>query len=91
MGRHQGGESSVTDMFTKYAMILAAIPAIAGLIGNSLIGVSYGFGTFRVPIGSSPGLGDPEYVLSLAGAYLFGFIIDALAPSSDPPRISPPR
>jgi hypothetical protein len=76
------GESlSITDMFTKYAMILAAIPAVAGLIGNSLIGISYGFGTFRVPIGSSLVWAILQYVLSLGGAYLFGFIIDALAPS----------
>lgn len=76
------GESlSITDMFTKYAMILAAIPAVAGLIGNSLIGISYGFGTFRVPIGSSLVWAILQYVLSLGGVYLFAFIIDALAPS----------
>lgn len=76
------GESlSITDMFTKYAMILAAIPAVAGFIGNSVIGISYGFGTFRVPLGSSLVWAILQYVLSLGGVYLFAFIIDALAPS----------
>ena len=76
------GESlTVTDMFTKYAMILAAIPAVAGFIGYALIGVSYGFGTFRIPIGSALVWAILMYIVSLAGTYLFGFIIDALAPS----------
>ena len=72
---------SVTEMFTKYAMILAAIPAFAGFIGYALIGISYGFGTFRIPIGSALVWAILMYIVSLAGTYLFGFIIDALAPS----------
>jgi hypothetical protein len=72
---------SVADMYTKYAIILAAIPAIAGFIGYGLIGVSYGFGTFRVPIGRCLIWAIFMYVLSLVGVYLVAFIIDALAPS----------
>ncbi len=76
------GESlSIADMFTKYAMILAAIPAIAGFIGYCLIGVSYGFGTFRIPIGRGLIWLILQYVLSLAGVFLLAFIIDSLAPS----------
>jgi hypothetical protein len=76
------GESlSIADMFTKYAMILAAIPAIAGFIGYCIIGVSYGFGTFRIPIGRGLIWLILQYVLSLAGVFLLAFIIDSLAPS----------
>ena len=42
---------SVADMFTKYAIILAAIPAVAGFIGYTVVGISVGFGTFRIPVG----------------------------------------
>jgi len=69
------------DLFTKYAMFLAAIPAVAGFIGYGIVGVSFGFGTFRVPIGSSLTWAVLTYVFAVAGAYLFAFILDALAPS----------
>jgi hypothetical protein len=37
----------ISDLFTKYALKLAAIPALSGLIGFTLFGVSYGFGSYR--------------------------------------------
>ncbi|MBN2346616.1 MAG: DUF1282 family protein [Candidatus Aminicenantes bacterium] len=77
------GESlTVSDMFTKYAMILAAIPAIAGFIGYVVIGMSFGgFGTFRLPVGNALVWAILSYVFSLGGVFLLAFIIDALAPS----------
>ena len=76
------GESwTVADLFTKYAIILAGIPAIAGLIGYSLFGFSYGFGSFKLPIGTSITWAVLTYILSLVGIFVLGFIIDALAPS----------
>jgi len=77
----KGEQLTIVDMFTKYAMILAAIPAVAGFIGYSVIGISYGFGTFRVPIGTSLVWAILQYVLSLAGVFLIAFIMDALAPT----------
>jgi len=77
----KGEQLTIVDMFTKYAMILAAIPAVAGFIGYSVIGISYGFGTFRVPIGTSLVWAILQYVLSLAGVFLLAFIMDALAPT----------
>lgn len=75
-------QSTVVDLFTKYALILALIPAIAGFIGQSLIGISLGpFGSFQVPIVNGLIYAVLYYVLSLAGIYLVAFIIDALAPS----------
>ncbi len=77
------GESlTISDMFMKYAVILAAIPAVAGFIGYVLIGVSFGgLGTFRWPFGTALVWAILSYVLSLAGIFLLGFIIDALAPT----------
>lgn len=77
------GESlTIAEMFTKYAMILAAIPAVAGFIGYVVIGMSFGgFGTFRWPIGTALVWAVLSYVLSLAGVFLLAFIIDALAPT----------
>ena len=77
------GESlTIAEMFTKYAMILAAIPAVAGLIGYVVFGMSFGgFGTFRWPIGTALVWAVLTYVLGLAGVFLLAFIIDALAPT----------
>jgi hypothetical protein len=77
----KGEQLTIVDMFTKYAMILAAIPAIAGFIGYTVIGISYGFGTFRVPIGTSLVWAILQYILSLGGVFLIAFIMDALAPT----------
>jgi hypothetical protein len=72
---------SVQDLYTKYVMILAAIPAVAAFIGFSFIGVS-GFGhSYRVPIASGLAQLVLQYLLSLAGVYVMALIIDALAPS----------
>ncbi|MCL6495251.1 MAG: YIP1 family protein [Ignavibacterium sp.] len=75
-------QSTVADLFTKYALILALIPAVAGFIGQSFVGISLGpFGSFKVPIVNGLIYAVLYYVLSLAGIYLVAFIVDALAPS----------
>jgi Yip1 domain len=71
-----------SELFTGYAVILAAIPAVAGFIGYSLIGISLGgFGNIRLPIGTAITWTILTYILSLVGVYVLGLIIDALAPS----------
>lgn len=71
--------SSVADIYTSYLLILAAIPAIAGFIGMSLIGVG-GFGlSIRVPIVSGLLQMAIGYALSLAMVYVIALIVDALA------------
>lgn len=73
-------QSTVADLFTKYALILALIPAVAGFIGQSFIGISLGpFGSFKVPVVNGLIYAVLYYVLSLAGIYLVAFIVDALA------------
>jgi hypothetical protein len=77
----KGEPWTTTDLFIKYAIILAAIPAVAGLLGYSLFGLSYGFGTIKLGIGTSLTWAILTYILSLVGVFILGFIIDALAPS----------
>jgi len=77
----KGEPLSIAGMFTKYAMILAAIPAVAGFIGYVVIGVSFGFGTFRMPFSTALIWAILTYILSLGGIFLLAFIIDTLAPT----------
>ena len=73
--------STPSELITRYAVILAAIPAVAGFIGYYLIGLSYGFGTIRLGIGTSLSWAILTFILSLVSVYVLGWIIDALAPS----------
>ena len=74
--------TSVSELFTSYAMILAAIPAVAQFIGFALIGRRYPFvGFLRMGIGTSLIRAIFFYVLSLVMVYVFALIINALAPT----------
>ncbi len=68
-------------LYTDYLMILAAIPAIAGFIGMSIVGMG-GMGVhFRVPFFSGLLNMVVGYVLSLVGVFVLSLIVDALAPT----------
>lgn len=75
------GETSTTqDLLKNYALPLAAIGAVAGFIGMSLIGVS-GFGiTIRTPVGSGLIGAIFRLALSLVSVYLVAILINELAP-----------
>jgi hypothetical protein len=74
--------STPAQLFSGYAVILAAIPAIAGFLGYYLIGISLGaFGSVRLPIGTSLTWAILTFILSLVSVYVLGWIIDALAPT----------
>jgi hypothetical protein len=74
--------TTIQQLFTQYAVILAAIPAIAQFIGNGLIGRRIPFaGWVRLPIGSAIFQAILYYVFTLVSAYVFGIVINALAPS----------
>lgn len=77
----KGESTSVSEMFTKYALLLALIPAIAGFIGYSVFGINFGFGSYKIPIGTGILWAVLTYVLNLAGIFIIGFVVDALAPS----------
>lgn len=73
-------EESPARLFTQYLMPLAAIPAVAGFVGMSLIGVG-GFGvSIRIPIPTALVQMVLGYALSLALVYAMSLIADAMAP-----------
>ena len=73
--------SDLPTVYTQYIMILAVIPAVAGFIGMSLIGVNaFGF-SVRIPLVNGIVNMVVSYVLSLAMVYVLALITDALAPT----------
>jgi hypothetical protein len=68
--------ATVKGLFTGYAMILAAIGPIAGLIGGLAFGSPSGLGMMGLIVGAIVG-----YVLTLVGTFILGFVIDLLATS----------
>ena len=72
---------STGEMIGGYAAILALIPAAAGFIGKSLIGISLLGSTIKIPI--VPGFlwAVLTYIMSLVSLWIMAMIIDALAPS----------
>lgn len=68
-------------LFARYVAVLALIPALAGFVGQSLVGVKVSVGTFREPIAS--GLADAAitYLLSFVVVYVVAMAIDLLARS----------
>jgi hypothetical protein len=72
---------SNSDLFTKYALILAAIPAVCGFIGYSVFTASAGIFSYRLSVSSSLTWAILTYILTLGSVYLLAFIIDALAPT----------
>jgi hypothetical protein len=73
--------TDVATLFARYAMVLAAIPAVCGFIGLSLIGMSAFGVTVRVPVVAGLTNMVLSYVVSLIGLFVLGLMIDALAPS----------
>lgn len=76
-----GEAAGTASLFTGYLMILAAIPAVCGFIGMSLIGVGgLGF-SVRVPVGAGLANMVVSYVMSLVGVFVLALLINALAPT----------
>jgi uncharacterized membrane protein len=74
--------TDVAALYKEYIIPLAAIPAICGFLGMTLIGVTVPFmGQMRTPIASGLAGLIVGYVLSLVGIFLAAFIVDKLAPS----------
>jgi hypothetical protein len=73
--------ATIGGLFTGYVCILAAIPALAGLIGGQV----FGHGALGISFKPSLGAGLTTAVLGYLGAlvmtFVLGSVIDALAPS----------
>lgn len=71
-----------SQVIVGYVLPLAAVAAIAGFIGMSLVGMSMGmFGSVRMPIAWGFASAVYHLVMAIVMVYVLAFIIDALAPS----------
>jgi hypothetical protein len=72
----------VVYIFTNYVAILAAIPAICGFIGLSIVGMSVpGLGSVRMPVASGLLNAIVSYLFTFVSVYVVALIVDALAPT----------
>jgi len=77
-----GENTPAGTLITGYVLPLAAIGAVAGFIGGSIIGRSLPFvGYYRISIVSGLGLAVFTLVMAVALVFILSFIIDALAPT----------
>ncbi len=73
------------DIYTRYVMILAAIPPVAGFIGYSIVGVGPFGHTLRVPIGAGIAHRLIGYLLALGAVYLLALVVNGFAQKFDAP------
>jgi hypothetical protein len=68
-------------LFTRYVALLAIVPAVSGLIGGALIGVTLpGIGSVREPFFAALFAAIFGYVASFVSIFLLAAIIELLAP-----------
>lgn len=73
--------ATVGSIYRDWLVYLAAIPAVCGFIGLSLVGVGiFGIG-FRLPIATGLANMITSYLVSLVMVYLMALVVDALAPT----------
>jgi hypothetical protein len=68
-------------LITGYVVPLAAISAIAGFIGQSLIGFEFMGTTYRTPVATGLGLAIWAVVMAVVGVFICAYIINAFAPT----------
>ena len=77
-------QTTTEQLYRRYIAPLAAIPAVCGFIGMTLVGVSVPFvGTYRESIPRAFVSMVVTYVLSLVGVYVAALIVNKLAPTFD--------
>ena len=75
-------QTPAANLVTKYVVPLAAIGAVAGLIGGSIIGRTIPFvGTYRVPILTGLAAAAFTFVMAIIGVVVLAVIINFLAPT----------
>jgi hypothetical protein len=75
-------QTSTGNLLTGYVMPLAAIGAIAGFIGGSIVGTTIPFvGTYRAPFLAGITSAVFVFVMAIVGVLILAFIINALAPT----------
>jgi hypothetical protein len=77
-----GEQTPTGTLISGYVAPLAAIGAVAGLIGGSIVGITVPFaGTYRVPIMAGLVTACFTFVMAIVGVFVLSFIISALAPT----------
>jgi hypothetical protein len=73
--------TSIKDIYQKYLVILAAVPAIATFIGLTVVGISIPFlGTWKPPMFPTLVSQIVHYVISLGMVYVAALVIEKLGP-----------
>ena len=65
------------QLLVGYVLPLAAIGPIASIIGWS----AFGFGLFRISMGTIIGMAITSYVMTIIGIFVLAWVINALAPT----------
>jgi hypothetical protein len=73
----------IKDLYTNYVMILAAIPAVAGFIGFSIVPLGGILSKYGIPIPSGIAHMVLDYLFGLGSVYVLALLIDAFAPTFD--------
>jgi Yip1 domain len=74
--------TDVVTLYKEYIVLLAAIPAICGFLGMTVLGVTLPFvGPVGISMASAVTSLVSGYVLSLLGTYLAAVVIEKLAPT----------
>jgi len=78
----KGEETTVSELFKSYLLILAAVPALAGFFGRWIIGIRIPFaGVYRFSFGASLMSAIIGYVFTVAGVWALSKVISYLAPN----------
>lgn len=73
---------TIGGIYTRYLLIMAAIPAVIQFLRMSVIGMSVPLlGTWRMPMGTALTSALTGYVLTLVGIFIIALIVEALAPT----------
>ncbi|HAK59288.1 MAG TPA: YIP1 family protein [Nitrospiraceae bacterium] len=72
-------DATIKDIIFNYVAVLAAIPAIASIIGQGIVGFGVMGETMRYPMSYLLFSGILEYVMNIAGILVAGAIINNLA------------
>ena len=74
--------TTIGQIYASYVLPLALIPAAAGFVGASLVGMGVpGLGNFRVPLALGLASAVVQLGIGLALVYVLAMIVDGLAPT----------
>jgi hypothetical protein len=73
--------TTAKDVFSRYVLILAAIPALASLIGSQVFGVNAFLFSVKPPLWQSAMTAVLVYGLSLVSVWVLSLVINALTPT----------